>query len=506
MSEDASDEPDSGSGGAGGPGEFLDRLRDEAGLDAEERESILSRLVERFDLDPIVAEVRRRLGDLGGEDAEAILRLIEAFGDGPLYEELGRALLDQPGLPAERAWEALSLLGASGWLDRFPALLERWDDLNETIDDGSLEDLATQIKEEPDGSWVALQGLSAVEPEVRAEIIAGLSELEGGPGLVEFFRLLAFAQDPTTRSAALDALDGLPKEDRTVVDAWRTIAVAHPDAGVVARASAHLARYAAESSVPALREPPRLVRSMVTAVDGEGRATIVLAARHDERWAGAAFLCHVRAGIVDVVGQDGMGEAGLDDTFAALNEQEESDVIEGMPELARRLLAGSLSLCGPSTSPALRYWIERTAGPNFRADDSLTLLGDWDPTNHPFDEMHARARAVLRALPRWADRSDLTVDLAREVALRGSGDPPDPRRDAGAYRYLFEHRLAGRIELYQRMLLWMAAFWRAARQEDLGRSALALSWQLADPQHAVPSHPFFVELTTMSFEVAGTSL
>ena len=112
-------------------------------------------------------------------------------------------------------------------------------------------------------------------------------------------------------------------------------------------------------------------------------------------------------------------------------------------------------------------------------------------------------RSVLRACPLWADRSDLTIDLAREVDLRGSGDPPDPRRDAGAYRYLFEHRFADRIELYQRMLLWMAAFWRATRQVDLGRSALALALQLADPQHAVPSHPFFIELTTMSFEAAG---
>ena len=380
-------------------------------------------------------------------------------------------------------------------------LLERWDDLNEAIDEGSLEDLAAQLEDEPDGSWVALQGLGAVEPEVRAEIIAGLADLEGGPGLVEFLRLLTFAHDPATRWAALDALDERPQEDSAVVDAWRSIALAHPDRGVVERASRRLEGFGVGDFLPALRDPPRLVRSLVTAIDSEGRATIVLAAREGERWAGAAFLCHALAGITDVVGQDGMGDAGLDEAFATLYERSEVDAIEGMPELARRLLAGSLSLCGPKAPPSLRYWIERTAGPDFRVDPEVGLFGDWDPTTLPFDEMPARARGVLAACPHWADSSDLTAELAREVSLR-AGESPDPRRDAGAYRYLFEHRLAGRTELYQRMLLWMAAFWRATRQDDLGQSALALAWQLADPQHDVPSHPFFVELTTLSFESA----
>lgn len=502
MSDDATDRAGSGPGDDT-PEAILDRLRDEPGLDPDERDALLDRLVERFDRDRIVDAVRGRLGDLGGDDAPAVLRLAEAFGDEDLFDSLGEALVAQPDLPAERAWEALAMLDASGRLDRFPALLDRWDDLNEAIDEGSIGDLAAQLDGDPDGPWLALQGLGAVEPEVRAEIIAGLADEGGGPGLVEFLRLLAFAHDPATRWAALDALDEQPANEPGVIEAWRSIARAHPDPGVVERARGRGGDDDGEASVPALRRPPRLVRSLVTAIDGEGRATIVLAARDGDRWAGAAFLCHALAGVVDVAGQDGMGDLGLDEAFAALHERPESDAIEDSPELARRLLAGSLSLCGPGTSPALRYWVERTAGPDFRADPGVGLLGDWDPSALPFDGMTSRAREVLRACPHWADASELTLDLAREVALRGSGDPPDPRRDAGAYRFLFEHRLSGRIELYQRMLLWMAAFWRAARQDDLGRSSLALAWQLSDPQHAVPSHPFFVELTTMSFESAS---
>jgi hypothetical protein len=36
----------------------------------------------------------------------------------------------------------------------------------------------------------------------------------------------------------------------------------------------------------------------------------------------------------------------------------------------------------------------------------------------------------------------------------------------------------------------------------LARSSLALAWQLSDPQHAVPSHPFTVALTTRSLVAA----
>ena len=59
-----------------------------------------------------------------------------------------------------------------------------------------------------------------------------------------------------------------------------------------------------------------------------------------------------------------------------------------------------------------------------------------------------------------------------------------------------EDRLQGQLELFRRMQLWMASFWQSSGDHDLGRSALALSCQLSDAQHAVPGHPFTVALTT----------
>ena len=90
--------------------------------------------------------------------------------------------------------------------------------------------------------------------------------------------------------------------------------------------------------------------------------------------------------------------------------------------------------------------------------------------------------------------------------LRQGDIPPDPSRDIGAYRFLFARRLLGQLDLYRRMLLWMATFWQVTGDHELGRSALALGWQLLDAQHTVPSHPFTVVLTTRSLLAAQANL
>src|SRR5262249_55308683 len=124
----------------------------------------------------------------------------------------------------------------------------------------------------------------------------------------------------------------------------------------------------------------------------------------------------------------------------------------------------------------------------------------------PDDEMPARIRALLDACPSWLDRSSLTFELAEEICLREGRPVADPDRDAGAYRFLFEHRLVERLELYRRMLLWMAWVWKFTGSAELSRSALALAGQLSDEQYAVPSHPFAVELTTRSLRAAQVRL
>jgi hypothetical protein len=464
-------------------------------------------MVERFPAERLREAVRGRLRLLGGEDGEAILRLVEAYATPELLEELADAIEDQPDLPAERAWAALELLEGAGLFDAHPVLADRWEELNESLDpDDALETLVGQLEEEPEGSWVALQGLGAVEPEVRSEIIAGLAGFPTGSGLVAFLRLLAFAHEPTTRASALDALAGRAEFDDEHRFAWAEIAHDHPDPDVRDRASQLLEPDPDEVIARALARPeranPRAIGHLVTALDGTGQGSILVASVDRGRWVVATFLCDVWKGVVDVVGQVDDDPSLVASVLEEFEATTDLDFVRDAPGLAEGLLSGSLLLCGSDTNPVLRYWLERTVGPEFLSRPFGGLVRDEELASHALEAMDDPARLILDACPDWVDASDLTYDIAEEIALRSGDSPPDPSRDAGAYRYLFEHRLLGRLEHYRRMLLWMASFWQSSGDPELARSSLALAWQLSDPQHAVPAHPFTVALTTRSLIAA----
>ena len=262
------------------------------------------------------------------------------------------------------------MLDDAGLLERYPELAERWDELNETLeDDNSLEQLAAQIEDDPEGLWLALQGLAAVEPEVRAEIIAGLGQLahEPGPNLIEFLRSLSFAHDPATRTAALATLAGV------------------------------------RSAPPPLSRPvPRLLHSLVTALDGNGRALVVLSASDGRTRTSAAFLCDVRLGIPEVFGEE-VAESPLAGAFLEEIAEANAQHVLDAPGLAE----------GPAQRmpPALRT----------RDDSRLALLArsgysvpasqarpfpipfpDWDPKTLAADDVAERAELVLSACPTWS--------------------------------------------------------------------------------------------------------
>ena len=490
------------------PEGMLDALRDGNSIPEAVRDAQLARIVERFPADRLVEAVRGRLRMLGGEDGEAILRLVEAYANDELLGELAEALEDQPDLAPERAWAALELLEGAGVLERHPKLVERWSDLNESLDtdEDALGTLVGQLEEEPEGSWVALQALGAVEPEVRAGIIEGLADFPSGPGLVNFLRLLAFSHDPTTRDAALGALAERADLDDEHRLAWAEIAHDHSDPAVRDRAIRLLGpdpgRAVAEALVRREQAAPRVVRTLVTALDGAGQGSLAIASVKRGRWVVATFLCDVWRGIIGVEGQVDDDRSLVAAAFEEFEAATDRDLVADAPGLAEGLLAGSLLLCGPGANPVLRYWLERTVGPEFRPRPFAGIVRDDELASHALEAMGEAIEIILDACPDWVDASDLTYEIAEEVALRSGGRRPDPVLDAGAYRYLFEHRLHGRLEHYRRMLLWMASFWQSSGDPDLARSSLALAWQLSDPQHAVPGHPFTVALTTRSLIAA----
>jgi hypothetical protein len=371
--------------------------------------------------------------------------------------------------------------------------------------------LAAQLDEGPDAAWIALQGLGAIEPSVQVEIVSGLADQPATPGLIAFLRMLAFTHEPTTRAAALDALERLPGDHPGVADAWAEIAADHPEAEVAERARERLVG-TVELSLNRVKKTscdgPRLCRSLVTALDGQGKGTIVLVAEDAGTWTASAFLCDVFEGVREAVGRIGRDRDDAEGFLAEFASQPDHDAVLDVPELAIGLLAGSLLLCGPESSPALRFWLERTVGPGFQPGPfpgSLGLDVD-DAETVPLARAAEPARDVLDACADWLDDSDLTYDLAEELLFRDGGAPPDPVRDSGAFRYLFEHRLQGRLELYRRMLLWMASFWRSSEAPELSNAARMLAAQLADPQFDVPGHPFIVALIRRSLEHAQAGL
>ncbi len=377
-----------------------------------------------------------------------------------------------------------------------------------SIENSTLREIAEQLERDPQECWQALEGLAAVELEVRVSIIGELSRHRSRPGIAALLRLLSTARDPATRTAARSAL---PQAGRQALGDRRIdLLPATPFANTERDASVRTARAGGARSeavrLAAEQSGARLARCLVAPVDGWGRSSIVISVNQMTQRRTAAFWCDLRRGIRDVVGEVEPESPRAGGLLDDVNKQTGTHCARDVPELAIGLLAGSLMLCGTSVPPAVRDWLDGTLGPEFQAAGLPTTISGMDTSSISGEEMPGRVGALLDACPSWLDRSSLTFELAEEICLREGRPVADPDRDAGAYRFLFEHRLVQRLELYRRMLLWMAWVWKFTGQAELSRSALALAGQLSDEQYAVPSHPFAVELTTRSLRSAQARL
>ncbi len=338
----------------------------------------------------------------------------------------------------------------------------RWIEPNDGPD--WLAEIIERLEENPAESRPAFEALAGLDDETRASVAEALSPFADREGVRDLLALLdvGIRSTPAIRSAdesrAVDQLD------------------------------------------------PKIRRSLVTEVDGEGRATIVIATVDDlGRRQTAAFLCDLRRGLLDAVGESDDGDPVALGLFEEWEARAEGRAIADVPELAARFLIGCARLCDPEIPKSVRDWLEATLGSSeWATNPGATLPGpDLDPVAH--DRIAEGAERVLDACPDWLDRSPLTRELALEIALREGSPAPDPARDAGAYRYLFEHVFLNRLDLYARMLLWMGWLWRASGRVELADSAFAMAGQLSDHQYAVPSHPFTVAITTRSLRAAQPS-
>jgi hypothetical protein len=353
-----------------------------------------------------------------------------------------------------------------------------------------LEEIIRQLETDPEECWQALEGLASVERETRLAVIEALSRYRDRPGVGRLLRLLSSMREP-----------GRGEVSRLHEESPDLAASDHP--GVAASGSRERCRTGL--AVPA-KTGIRLVSSLVTPVDGQGRGTVVISVNQGSQRRTAAFLCDVQAGIAGVVGEVEPESSAAGSMLDEWIQRPGTDWVRDVPELATGLLAGSLMLCGPAVPMDVRDWLEGALGPDFHAAGLPATIPGFELSSIPHEEMSRRARQVLDACPSWLDASSLTLELAEAIWLREGRPTVNPYRDAGAYRFLFEHRIIHRLELYRRMLLWMAWLWRCSGQGELSRSAMILAYQLSDEQYAVPSHPFTVMLTTRSLEEAQARL
>jgi hypothetical protein len=375
--------------------------------------------------------------------------------------------------------------------------------------DLSLEELADQLERDPDECLRAFEGLETLEQETRLTIIEGLREVPQGPGVVNLLRLLAGSDDGATRESARMILDEVSGSAAcaTMATAEQLGALAAFDPRDEKRGTNELGVWTGGSrELVSLRQHDRPwpMRCLVTAVDGSGQGTIVLSSGLGNERRTAAFLCDLLRGIIDVVGRvedESSVAGGLVDEVRA---RPDVDAIDGVPELARGLLAGCLMLSAPPVSSQVSHWLEATLGGGFQPHP-FPAPG-YQPVPDEGLDLLSRAGDVLEACPTWLDGSPLTFELAEEIFLREGRIAALPERDAGAFRFLFEHRIIHRLELYRRMLLWMAWFWTCGGEAELATSAQLLGSQLADEQYAVPSHPFATALSARSLEAAQRQL
>ncbi len=136
----------------------------------------------------------------------------------------------------------------------------------------------------------------------------------------------------------------------------------------------------------------RIVRGLVTPVDGRGRGTIVVSSSQVGQRRTAAFWCDLRNGILDVV-----GEVEPETPSAGRLVEEWIDLTGGdcacdVPELAVRLLGGSLSVCGPTVPGPVRDWLGGILGPAFQPSGLPGIIPDLDTSSIAEEEMAAHAR------------------------------------------------------------------------------------------------------------------
>ena len=456
-------------------GIFLDAI--ELGMPSNDRavESMLDFLIGKHDPDGLAKAILPRVGDLRGVRGELILGLIEGLARDDLWDALADAIVAQADLTPDRAWMALEVLEGTGRIEERPALMELREEMDDLLaDDAALSDLASEIEADPTTIPTAIDALSRIEVDIRLEIIAGLGLEPASQSLIALLEGMAESGDEATREVSALALKSVRARH------WR---------GEVEDANREIAK------APL---PPLLIATVIGPLDGEGRGTIVLVGARAEHAVVARFDVDVLGGLVAASLK---GPCTHDVAISRWGELADSlgpEASRECPISAWLLLTGAAWLSGETLEGGVRTALVAAFGGGFAARPIFAPPGTSRRPAVVEADIRSEVRTVLARRPLWRDESDLARRLADELRMRDGDVSPDPVRDPGPFRVLFEGRILGRIELYRRMLLWSAMVWQEEGETERSLAAKRIAEDLSDPQNAVPGYPFVEELMIRS--------
>ncbi len=493
-------------------------------LSEAERDREFDRLIAEVPVDRLAAVALGRLQahGLSRGDRFVLVELVAGLNRSALFDALGTALRDHPHPPYEVLWSALELLDRAERLEGLPDLAELWDEMRDALDvdpEDALVELLGEIDDtsDPDlGADLLHEALQAWDSTERERRLCSLAEDYGDhpavEALVRRVRLESEGEGEGEREreeSEVDVRDDLidPGSSTTLIP----VEVSQTEVLPVQRSG---------SGMAIDNEP--VLTGWLGSIDGSGRAFFGLGVV-ESKGSALEVVAEVRAG-------------GPEDplTITGIRGVERPDANPATPWIEEIAAFGDFDLIRPISGPVielLRDWLVMRAGSQnmpslpdqdrdwiawFRASNRSDQLARaapsadvWIPLTERLAEpcpsievLRDASALILGSCPNWADDSEWTLSLARELVIRREAHASVPLRDEGPIRVWFTRHAAGALDRHVGMLRWMALFGLAAEDQELARAAATLAQHLAEPAQRVPNHPYVLGLAQLSFETA----
>ena len=238
---------------------------------------------------------------------------------------------------------------------------------------------------------------------------------------------------------------------------------------------------------------PSLVNCLVTAVDGSGRGSVAISTSRQTERCTALFLCDVERGITAAIGQVEEESPHAGRLIEDAKTEAGSMGLEDVPELALRLLAGSLSLNAAAPARPVKEWLERTLGRGFEPRPLPASVVEFDSGTTRELGAPAAGRRRSPGVP------DMARQFTTDLRARRGGTACEKVRWRPTRTAI--QGLSGSSSSTGSFIDWRligeccsgcTGSGAVPGSPSLPASAQILAWQLSDQQFAVPSHPFTV--------------